>query len=379
MNDRLKIAMLAPIKRPLTADTTVSRQRIIADLSLGLIKKGHQVTIFATKDSALYSAKIIGIPDRGLNFLPPAENPFYQHTSFLTRMIGEAVRNQDQFDVIHNHMYPEYLALLALDSFKTPLVTTVHSQMVGETIEALKCFPKANLIAISNCAKIASGIENIQVVHNSIDTNLFVPNQNISKDYFLFVGRMSKAKDKNGQYFDPKGVGQAIKVAEQTGEKLKIAGNVEEQAFFDQLIKPHLSEKIQFVGEVSAEQLLTRQQMVELFQGAKALINPIKWEEPFGLVMVEAMACGTPVIAYNRGSVPEIVRDGVTGFVIDPDDENRPGIGSWIIKKRGIEGLVEAVQRVEEIDRTACRKHVEENFTVEKMVEGYEKVYQKLR
>jgi glycosyltransferase involved in cell wall biosynthesis len=114
---------------------------------------------------------------------------------------------------------------------------------------------------------------------------------------------------------------------------------------------------------------------------ARAFMFPIHWEEPFGLVMAEAMACGTPVIGYARGSVPEIVRDGVTGFIIDPPDGDGFPIsesGKWIIKKRGVEGLIEAIGRVREIDRAACRRHVEENFTVEKMVAGYEEVYKKI-
>ncbi len=96
------------------------------------------------------------------------------------------------------------------------------------------------------------------------------------------------------------------------------------------------------------------------------------------MVMIESMACGTPVIAYNRGSVAEIVRDGITGLIIDPDDVDRPGKGSWIIKKQGIEGLVEAINRIDDIDRNACRKHVQEDFSVEKMVEGYERVYKRV-
>ena len=119
---------------------------------------------------------------------------------------------------------------------------------------------------------------------------------------------------------------------------------------------------------------------------AKAFLFPIHWEEPFGLVMVEAMACGTPVVAYNRGSVPEIVKDGVTGFIVDPPEEDlnsqisnhNDQQGSWIIKKRGIEGLVEAVRRISEIDRKACKKHVEEHFTVDHMVDGYIDVYRKI-
>ena len=122
-------------------------------------------------------------------------------------------------------------------------------------------------------------------------------------------------------------------------------------------------------------------------QKARAFLVPITWEEPFGLTMIEAMACGTPVVAYNRGSVSEIIRDGVTGFIIDPPEADlqmkneklkTKNESSWIIQKRGVEGLIEAVKRIDEIDRAACRRHVEENFTVEKMVEGYEKVYQKV-
>ena len=116
----------------------------------------------------------------------------------------------------------------------------------------------------------------------------------------------------------------------------------------------------------------------DFIRKGKAFLFPLRWDEPFGLTMIEAMACGTPVIAYNHGSVSEIVRDGLTGFIVDPDDEDRPGKGTWVIKKQGIEGLIEAVRRIGEIDRKACRKHIEDNFTVEKMVDGYEKVYHKI-
>lgn len=364
MKQQLHVAMLTPIKRPLTADTTVSRLRIIVDLSEGLIAKGHKVTIFATNDSKLSGAKIIGVCPTGLNYLPPAENPFYQQTAYLTKMIAETVKRQGEFNIIHNHMYPEYLALLALDSFKTPVISTVHSQMVPETVEVLKYFPKANLVAISNAAKKAAGIQNMQVVYNSIDTDLFVPNKDAKREYFLFVGRMSKAKDASGNYLDPKGVQNAIQVAEKMDLRLKIVGNVEENKFFESMVKPHLSNKIEFVGEVSSEQLLTRQQLVELYQGAIAFLNPINWEEPFGLVMAEAMSCGTPVIAFNRGAVSEIVVDKKVGFVVDP--------------KKGINGLVEAIKGIGSISRGVCREYAIGNFSKKRMVEDYEKIYYQL-
>ncbi len=355
--------MLAPLKRPLTPDTTVSRLRVMVDLSEELLKRGHEITIFATQDSNLPGARIVGISPKGLQFLPPVENPFYQHTAYLTQMVKTAVDEQNNFDIIHNHMYPEYVALLALEQFITPLITTVHSQMVPETVDTLKKFPQAPLVAISEMSKKAAGIASMHTIHNSVDTQLFMP-QIGPKDYLLFVGRMSKAKDNQGNFLDPKGVSNAISVAQKTGERLKIVGNVEDPQFFETLVKPHLSDKIEFVGEVTSEQTLTRQQMVALFQGAKAFINAINWEEPFGLVMAEALACGTPVIAFNRGAVSEIVVDGKTGFVIDPS--------------AGVNGLVAAVGKIAAIDRIACRVHAEIFFSKKRMVDEYEKLYYKL-
>lgn len=354
----LRIALLAPLKRPILPGTTVSRARVIVDLASGLSKNGHQVTIFATADSHLSGATIVPIAPKGLQFLPPVENEFYRHTSYLVRMVAEAVKRQGEFDLIHNHMYPEYLALLA--PFHTPMVTTVHSQMVPETVAVLKAFSQARLVAISHMAKKVAGIASMQVVHNSVDTELFHPDTH-PKSYLLAVGRMSKAKDEKGTFLDPKGIGAAIEIAKRSGEHLKIVGNVEDPAFFETLVKPNLSSKIEFVGDVSPEQTLSREDMAALFRGAKALVNPINWEEPFGLVMAEAMASGTPVVAYNRGAVPEIVKDGVTGFIVDPE--------------RGVEGFVKALRRIGEIDRQACRAWAVEHFSTERMVREYETVY----
>lgn len=358
---QLKIALLAPIKRPITPDTTVSRSRVITDLSRGLIKKNHQVTIFASQDSKLPGIRTIGVVPKGLNFMPESENPFYQHTGYLTIMMKKLIDLQGEFDIVHNHMYPEYLPLLITDLLKIPMLTTVHSQMTAETSQVLKYFPKSRLVAISMAAREASGITDMTVIHNGIDIDLYSPDDTITKEYLLTVGRMSKAKDKNGNFLDPKGIQNAITVAEKTGERLKIVGNVEDVRFYETLVKPHLSDKIEFVGEVSPEQKLSREQMVRLFQGAKALLNPINWEEPFGLVMAEALACGTPVIAYKRGSVEEIVVDKKVGYVVDPT--------------AGIDGLVEAVQKILQIERSDCRSHAVESFSIKQMVEGYEKLY----
>jgi glycosyltransferase involved in cell wall biosynthesis len=354
----LRIAILAPLKRPITPTTTVSRNRVIVDLATELVKRGHKLTIFGTGDSSLPGVEIVPVVPKALVDMPPAENEFYQHTSYLTTLLSQVVIRQGEFDLIHNHMYPEYLAFLA--GITTPMVTTVHSQMTPLTASVLREFPHQTLVAISHMAKRVSGIDTMTVVHNSVDTEFFVPSDG-PKEYLLAVGRMSKARDEKGNFVDPKGIANAIVIAQKSGQKLKIVGNVEDPVFFETIVKPHLSEAIEFVGEVSAEQKMTREQMRDLFAGAKAFINPIQWEEPFGLVMAEALATGTPVLAYNRGAVSEIVEDGKVGFVIDPT--------------RGIDGFVEALGKLQTIDRSRCRLAAVEHFSKGRMVDEYEAVY----
>ena len=374
---KLKIALLAPLKRPITLQTTVSRNRVILELAQGLTKRGHSVTIFGTSDSQVPNVEIVGVIPKGLIDLPPSENPFYTDTAHITHAVMKLISEQKRFDVIHNHMYPEFLPLIGSNLFEKPLVTTVHSQVTPELKMALSdTYGSSVLVSISECARKALNL-NSRLVYNGIDTNFFVPNSDVLKSYLLFVGRMSKAK-KDGRFIDPKGVTNAIEVAQKTGESLKIAGNIEDNKFYDELVALHLSNTIELIGGISSEQQLTREQIRELYQKAKAFLFPINWEEPFGLVMIEAMACGTPVIAYNRGSVSEIVRDGLTGFIVDPSDQQVQSEGKWIIKKKGVEGLVEAVKRIGEIDRRVCRKHAEDNFNVSKMVENYERLYREI-
>lgn len=356
--------MLAPLKRAITPDTTVSRNRVIADLAQGLVQRGHHVTIFAAGGSGLPGVTIVPVSPKPLTELPPAENEFYQHTSYLTLLLQEATKRQGEFDLIHNHMYPEYLGLVA--SFITPVVTTVHSQMTELTASVLRGFPNSHLVAISHMAKRASNIDTMTVVHNSVDTEFFLPHPHPGGvgTYVLAVGRMSKAKDEKGNFLDPKGITTAIRIAQMTGERLKIVGSVEDISFFERLIRPHLNEKIQFVGEVASEQKLTREQVRDLFAGARAFINPINWEEPFGLVMAEALSCGTPVVAYNRGAVSEIIDHGKVGFVVDPAS--------------GVDGFVSALKQIEAISRRTCRLHAVEHFSISRMVTEYERVYEKV-
>jgi len=357
----LRIAILAPLKRAITSKTTVSRNRVIVDLVEELIKRGHTVTIFGTGESRLPGVEFVSVCPKALTELPPAENEFYQHTSYLIIEIAELVKRQKYFDIVHNNMYPEYLPLMV--PITIPLVTTVHSQMTSLTSHVFHMFPSAHLIAISRMAKKVAGISSMEVIHNSIDTEFFTPSTDHG-EYLLAVGRMSKSKDANGNFLDPKGIGNAIAVAKQAGMPLKIVGNVEDPVFFETIVRPHLSDMIQFVGEISSEQKVTREQMHELFAHAKAFINPINWEEPFGLVMAEALSCGTPVVAFNCGAVSEIIDDGNVGFVVD--------------RAKGIDGIVAALKQIDTIDRAACRKYAVANFSIKRMADEYEALYQRI-
>jgi glycosyltransferase involved in cell wall biosynthesis len=356
--EKRSIAFIAPIKRAITPDTTVSRNRVIVDLASGLVKRGHAVTIFGTGDSYLPGVTFVPVVPHPLRSLPPVENDFYQYTSYLTILIKEVQRRQGEFALIHNHAYPEYMPLLS--DYKTPLLTTIHSQMTPLTAQVLAQFQDCRFVAISKSAALASGLNTIDIVHNSVDCDFFHPVDG-DKTYYLTVGRMSKAKDENGRFMDPKGIGNAISIAEQSGIRLKIVGNVEDPQFFETIVRPHLSERITFVGDVSSEQSISREQMRALFAGAIGLINPIQWEEPFGLVMAEALACSTPVIAFNRGAVSEIVSNESVGRVVDP--------------VQGVSGFVEALKDIPSLSRDACRAHAIAEFSTDTMVEKYEKIY----
>lgn len=369
--DSLRLAFLVPLKRPINPVTTVSRNQVIANLALSLIQKNHKVTIFGTSDSYLPGVELVGVVEKAFVDISPSENPFYTETAYITHATSQLLKRQKEFDLIHNHMYPEFLPLLAGSDFKIPVVTTIHSQITEEMALALSDTKRdTEIVVLSKAAKNKLRGLDSTVIYNGVNTNFFTYTDT-KREYLLFVGRMSKAKDSHGQFIDPKGVGHAIELAQNTGKHLKIVGNVEDEEFFEKLIKPYLSSSIEFVGPVAKEQVITREEMRELFQGAKALLFPINWEEPFGLVMVEALSCGTPVIAFNRGSVAEVIKDGETGYIVD--------------RKEGVRGLTRAIKKLQNLSlheyqlmRQSCRVHVERNFTIARMAEEHEKLYKKV-
>jgi glycosyltransferase involved in cell wall biosynthesis len=254
----------------------------------------------------------------------------------------------DAFDVIHNHL--DYLAFPFTRHAATPTITTMHGRLdLAEVRQLHARFPAQRLVSISDAQRVALPDANwAATVHNGIDIGNyhFRPDPG---DYLAFLGRISPEKR----------VDRAIEIARDTGMRLVIAAKVDplDRDYYEHAIKPLIDDHadIEFIGEVD------ERGKDEVLGGAYAYLFPIDWPEPFGLTMVEAMATGTPVIAYNAGSVPEVVVDGVTGFVCD-----------------SMHDMVEAVGRIGTINRRACRAHVEEHFSASAMADGYERVYRML-
>lgn len=360
----MKILLVSLLKRSVTPTMTASRPRMIYELGKRLVENGHEVSLLGTGDSVIPGVKTIGIIPKSLTELPAFENPFYAETSYLIQLAKKIEELASEYDIIHNHTYPEFINLMATERISTPMVTTVHAQATPEFDDVLSLFPKTNFVSISKAHRNGFKKTPIQnIVYNGIDTELYTYSEK-KDDYMLWIGRLSKSKDDTGAFMDPKGVRWAIQLAEATNQRLLLSGNVEDISFFNKDIKPHLSNKIEWVGTVSTEQPLPKEEVVKLMQKAKVFLMTINWNEPFGLVMAEAMSCGTPVIGFNRGAVSEIIVDSKTGFVVDPND--------------GIDGLKRAFSQIDTIDAKVCRKHVEESFSIQSMVKNYEMVYKKI-
>lgn len=370
------------------------RKRVSAPMELSLVlsdnfvKKGIEVYYFSAPDIPT-KAQVIS-PDTSLlenNFLIDYQqdmNPdayeavsFYETKKYFELEVTEMAYNfakDNKVDIIHVYHAFGNLAHYFTELLNIPTVYTLHVfPPPTNTLDhwRYKRFQNQNFIAISNSQKrnfqtTIPKMNIVDTIYHGVDTQKFQFSEK-ADDYFMIIGRL----------IPQKGLDVAMRIAVQTGINLKVVTHLtpvtEKSEYYQNKILPFLSNQ-----NIQIFNLPNDTEKINFLQHSKAFLFPLQWNEPFGMVMIEAMACGTPVIAYNRGSVSELVRDGVTGFVIDPDDENRLGKGSWIIKKQGEEGLKEAVRRIGEIDRKACRKHIEDNFTVEKMVENYEKVYRKI-
>ena len=336
----MRIAVLSPVWFPVPPSGYGGIEWIVSLLADGLADAGHEVTLFASGDS-MTRARLDYVFRRA-----PSERigqTFWE----LQHALG-CFKRHDDFDVIHDHTGLMGLALGSL--LPTPLVHTVHGPLTGPPgglyDQIVQIAPRAHLISLSLNQRLPKpDLPWLANVPNALDLS-FYPYAPVSGDYLLFLGRMSPDK----------GAHRAVAVALEAGMPLKIAGKCAEpaeQEYFDSMVRPHLGDGREYVGEV------THGEKVELLRAARATLFPIEGEEPFGLVMIESMACGTPVIATRWGAVPEVIEHGRTGLIVD----------DW-------SHMTAALEAADELDPADMRREVEQRFTPERMVADYVAAYE---
>ena len=337
--ERLRIAVLSPVWFPVPPHLYGGIEWIVSLLADGLAEAGHDVTLFASGDSHTHA--------RLASVFPVAPSHAIGQTFWELKHALSAIERAGEFDVMNDHTGLLGLTLGGIVS--TPFVHTVHGPLDGEPgllyDSALRAVPDSKLISLSmNQRAPRPDYPWLANCPNALDLSIY-PVKPHTGEYLLFIGRMSPDK----------GCHRAIAVAAETGLPLKIAGKNREpaeQAYFAEFVEPHLNERIQYLGEVN------HGQKVELLQDARATLFPIEWEEPFGLVMIESMACGTPVIATRWGAVPEVIEDGRSGIIVDH-----------------YRHMAEALERADALDPLECRRYAEQRFSPERMVADYLDAY----
>ena len=337
----MKIAQIAPLWERVPPFRYGGIELIVGLLTDELVQRGHEVTLFASGDS-ITTANLKSVHDQALRLDPNIkEAGLYEQM-----MLYDAYRNAQDFDIIHSHIG---CAALPYSSFvKTPTVHTMHGIFTADNEKMFQRFSWQPYVSISEAQREPRlGLNYIHTVYNGIDTDTYTFQPTPAQPtYLAFVGRLSPEK----------GPLQAIKIARASGLPLKMAGKIDvvDRDFYREQLEPEIDgEQIQYLGEVSHEE------KVQLLGGASVTLFPITWREPFGLVMIEAMASGTPVIGMGLGSVPEIIAHEKTGFVC-----------------HSLENMIEAIPEAIKLDRQTCRDYVLSRFSVQSMTDQYEKAFQ---
>src|SRR3989344_1247570 len=332
---KLRVAMLAPITWRTPPKKYGPWERVVSLITEGLVKREVEVTFFATANSQT-SARLRAACPQGLG-----ENKNLDVSVWTALHFAQLFESADEFDVIHNNF--DIMPLTYARLITTPIVTTIHGFPSSQSHRVYEHYDSnAYYVSISNANRHPS-LHYLATVYHGIDIENFTFNAS-PEEYLLFFGRIH----------NDKGTKEAIEVARATGHRLLIAGLIQDEEYFSREVKPHLDDQqVAYVGNVGPAE------RDRLLGGAKALLHLINFDEPFGLSVAEAMACGTPVIAFNRGSMPEIIQDGITGFLVNTVDQ-----------------AVRAVQKIPQLDRQASRHRIETNFTTERMVSRYLQVYE---
>ncbi|MGI4861956.1 MAG: glycosyltransferase family 4 protein [Janthinobacterium lividum] len=335
----MRIAQIAPLYEAVPPKFYGGTERVVSYLTEALVNQGHDVTLFASGDSQT-SAKLEAVWPRALRLDPSIRDALAPHALLL-----ETVRRAaHEFDVLHFHL--DYMPFPVFSQMDVPFVTTLHGRLdLSELQPVFNAFPKVPVVSISDAQRAPLKANWLNTVYHGLPRDLLTPREDVKPEYLAFLGRICPEKRPD----------TAIKIAAQSGLPLKIAAKVDkvDQEYFEREIEPLLgSADVEFIGEINEAQ------KPAFLSGAKALLLPIDWPEPFGLVMIEAMACGTPVIAFNRGSVPEVVENGLTGFVVED-----------------VYGAVAAVDRLGELSRKAIRAEFERRFTADTMAQNYVDLY----
>jgi glycosyltransferase involved in cell wall biosynthesis len=345
-NKKIRVAQIAPLWIPVPPRTYGGIELMLHFLTEALVQRGHQITLFASGDSQT-AAALISSTEKAILRQKGLRSPH----AFIYMLLKEIHNRRHSFDLIHNHADFFMFPLLFTDKNAPPILTTLHRPLDEAEIKVIKAYPQIKLCALSQNQKKSAaenGIPVEKVIYNGINPELYQFNDE-PENYFVYLGRLNAEK----------GIVDALEVAGKAKVKLVVAGNLiggDEWNYFLQEVQPRLNEEnIQFIGQVDFNE------KVKILSRAKALLFPIARREPFGLVMIEAMACGTPVIAYRRGSVPEIIENKKTGFIVENQEE-----------------MAEAIKNIDTIKRKNCRQSVENNFTLDQMVDKYERLYKKL-
>jgi glycosyltransferase involved in cell wall biosynthesis len=339
----VKIAQIAPLMESVPPRLYGGTERIVSYLTEELVQLGHEVTLFASADS-ITAAKLVSCATKALRLDSNVRDP----TTYYMLMVDRVRALADEFDILHFHIDQFHFPLFRQMADRT--VTTLHGRQDSPDLKPLYIgFNEMPLVSISNDQRRPIANANfVATIHHGIPTNLYQPTYNPRGGYVAFLGRVSPEKRPD----------RAIRIARALGIPLKIAAKVDkvDEAYFREKIVPLLSEPgVEFIGEIN------ERGKTEFLGGAQALLFPIDWPEPFGLVMIEAMACGTPVLAFRQGSVAEIIDQGVTGAVVDTMDE-----------------ALRMLPHVLALDRHAVRRRFEQRFSSARMATDYAALYRSL-